>query len=135
MNKYIEIQQDAIQRYKITLCYGEYCKDDWSRTHVHPRKRMICKWYPKNSIQSTFELLHEIGHIENNHSKMRRCEEEYYATVWAIDIAEQVYYLKIPPKIIKDYQEYIKMEYDRGIRRYGNLPPYENFILKETDEI
>ena len=59
MAKFLDIQQDAIKRYGVTLCYGELCKDDWQRTHVHIREKKICKWYPKNSIQSTITLLHK----------------------------------------------------------------------------
>ena len=32
-----------------------------------------------------FMLFHEIGHIKTYKSSMRRCESEYYATVWAIE--------------------------------------------------
>lgn len=121
---YIEIQNEVIKKCRIDLCDGTKCKDDWSRTHAHPRQRRVCKWKQKNSIQSTFELFHEIGHIENNTSKMRRAEEEYYATVWAIGLCN-VYGLKIPAKILKEYQDYIDMEVYRGKRRggagYGNL--------------
>lgn len=130
-NRYIEIQNDAVARFNITLCYGELCSDgDWSRTHAHVKERKVCKWYSKNSINSTFELLHEIGHIMTNKSKYKRCEQEYFATVWALQTAREVYNLEIPEKIIKDYQDYIKMEYDRGIRRHGTLPPYNTLILK-----
>ena len=42
MAKFLDIQQDAIKRYGITLCYGELCKNDWQRTHVHVREKRIC---------------------------------------------------------------------------------------------
>lgn len=115
---YIEIQNEVIKNYRIDLCDGTKCKNDWSRTHAHPRQRRICKWKQKNSIQSTFVLFHEIGHIVNNNSKMRRAEEEYYATVWAIEKCKE-YGLTIPTNTIKEYQDYIDMEIDRGIRRGG----------------
>jgi len=60
---------------------------------------------------------------------MRRCEEEYYATVWALEKCKE-YGIKVPEKIIKDYQDYIDMEYDRGVRRGGKLPPLETLQLK-----
>ena len=68
-------------------------------------------------------LLHEIGHIENNQSwilgrVMRRGEEEYYATMWALDIAKE-YSLIIPKNLIKEYVEYVQDEIDRGRRRGG----------------
>lgn len=116
---YKEIQNEVIKKYRIDLCDGTKCKDgDWSRTHAHPKQRRVCKWKQANSIASTFTLLHEIGHIENNQSWMRRAEEEYHATVWAINECKK-YGIEIPEKIIEKYQRYIDMEKDRGIRRGG----------------
>lgn len=130
MAKYLDIQQDAIKRNHINLCYGEHCKNDWGRTHAHIKERRVCKWYPKNSMSSTITLLHEIGHIMTGKSTYRRCEEEYYATEWAFKEARERYGLVIPEKEIKLYNDYIKMEHDRGIRRGGKLPPLETLILK-----
>lgn len=112
---YREIQDDAIRRYNITINTNSDC---WSRVHAHQRTRTVCKWKPANSVQSTFTLLHEIGHIVTNHAWMRRAEQEFYATQWAIDRCEE-YGIKLPQKIIDDYQEYIDMEVDRGRRRGG----------------
>lgn len=117
---YKDIQNEVIKKYRIDLCDGTRCKDgDWSRTHAHPKQRRVCKWKQANSIQSTFTLLHEIGHIENNKSGMRRAEEEYYATIWAISVCEQ-YGIEVPQKIIEEYQAYIDMTKDRGVRRGGD---------------
>lgn len=117
--KFIDIQNETIRKYRIDLCDGTRCKDgDWSRTHAHIKKRRVCKWKQANSILSTFTLFHEIGHIENNQAGMRRAEEEYYATVWAINECKK-YGIEVPAKIIKDYQEYIDEEKDRGLRRGG----------------
>ena len=54
----------------------------------------------------------------NNKSNMRRCEEEYYATVWAIDELKK-YGIQVPANNIYKYQRYIDRELDRGIRRGG----------------
>jgi hypothetical protein len=122
--KYIDIQNEVISKYKIDICDGTKCKDDWGRTHAHLRPRRVCKWKQANSLQSTFTLFHEIGHIMTNKSTMRRAEEEYYATVWAIEEMKK-YNLTVPQKTLQEYQEYIDMEIDRGIRRggtgYGSL--------------
>ena len=126
---YKEIQDLVIKKYRIDICNGSKCATDWHRTHAHIKKRRVCKWKAANSIQSTFTLLHEIGHIETTKSSMRRCEEEYYATVWAIAMCQK-YKLTVPENIIKKYQRYINMEYDRGVRRGGKLPPLEMFQLK-----
>ena len=58
---------------------------------------------------------------------MKRCEEEYYATVWAIQKCKE-YNLEVPDSIIKTYQDYIDMEMDRGIRRGGNN--YKRLVLE-----
>lgn len=113
---YTEIQNEIVKRYRIKLDPQSTC---WRRTHAHVRERRVCKWCQKNSMASTFTLLHEIGHIETTKSTMRRCESEYYATVWAIDRCRE-YGLDIPDKIINDYQEYIDEELARGKRRNGS---------------
>lgn len=125
--KFAEIQKDVVKRFNIKLDEFSSC---WSRTHAHIKERRVCKWHPKNSVQSTFELLHEIGHIETTKSWMRRAEEEYYATQWAIEIAKE-YNLQIPEKIIKEYQDYIDMEISRGKRR-GGKNYQSQMILKEV---
>lgn len=127
--KYKEIQEHAIKKYNVDLCDGAKCGNDWRRTHAHVKQRRVCKWKQANSIQSTFTLLHEIGHLETTTSNMRRCEEEYYATAWAIEKCKE-YGIVVPEKEIRDYQEYIDMEYDRGVRRGGKLPPLETLQLQ-----
>ena len=115
---YLQIQNDIIRKYRVDLCNGTKCKNDWSRTHAHVKKRRVCKWKRANSFQSTFTLLHEVGHIETTRSGMRRCEEEFYATVWALERCRE-YGLKVPEKTIRVYQDYIDVEKVRGIRRGG----------------
>ena len=119
MGKFLEIQDLLISQYRVRLCDGSMCKDDWSRTHVHPGKRMVCKWVRKNSIQSTFTLLHEIGHIETHSSSMRRAEKEFYATEWALCKAKELG-LEVPDSVISLYQDYIDRTKDRGIKRGGS---------------
>lgn len=113
-----EIQDQVIEEYRIDICDGTKCKNDWRRTHAHVKIRRVCKWKQSSSIQSTFTLFHEIGHIETTKSTMRRAESEYYATVWALNKCKE-YGLEVPEKIINVYQRYIDMEIDRGKRRGG----------------
>lgn len=115
----IEIQNEVISRYRIRINEHSQC---WSRMHAHVRERTVCKWKQKNSAKATFELFHEIGHIETTTSKMRRCEAEYYATLWAVEQCHE-YGVKIPENVKKSYQEYINRELDRGIRRGGKDYP------------
>lgn len=124
---YIEIQNEVIKKYRIDICDGTKCENDWSRTHAHIKQRRVCKWKQANSVRSTFTLLHEIGHIETTKSTMRRAEEEYYATVWAIDKCKE-YGMQVPSKIIDIYQRYIDLEVARGQRRGGT--GYGQLILK-----
>lgn len=121
-----ELQEEIIQEYRMTIDEHSRCR---SRMHVHPRERRICKWHPKSSVLATFELLHEIGHCENNNSKMRRCEAEYYATEWALRKCNE-YGVDVPQNIIDSYQRYIDRELARGLRRHGsNLPTKEELTL------
>lgn len=116
---YKEIQNEVVKKYRIDLCDGTRCEDgDWTRTHAHPKTRRVCKWKQANSVQSTFTLFHEIGHIETTKASMRRAESEYHATVWAINECKK-YGIEIPAKIIKIYQDYIDWTKDRGVRRGG----------------
>ena len=130
MEKFIQIQNDIINKYNVDICHGDKCKNDWSRTHAHVKERRVCKWKQCNSAVSTFTLLHEVGHIETTTSKMRRCESEYFATAWAIEQCE-LYGVEIPQKTIQQYQRYIFNELDRGVRRGGtNYPTRAEMTLK-----
>lgn len=123
-----QAQDITIERYRIRL---NHCSECRARMHAHPKKRMICKWHRKNSIQATFDLFHEIGHIETYRSGMRRCESEYEATVWALDLCKELG-LDVPDKTIKKYQDYIYMERSRGIRRHAeNMPSEEELDLRK----
>ena len=127
--RYKKLQEEIIKRYNVDMCDGTRCVNDWSRTHAHVKERRVCKWKAANSVQSTFTLLHEIGHLETTTSKMKRCEEEYYATKWALDRCKE-YGIVVPEKIIQDYQDYIDMEHDRGTRRGGKMPLLKTLRLK-----
>lgn len=126
-----DIQNEVITKYRIDLCDGTKCKNDWTRMHAHPKERRVCKWKPANSAETTFHLFHEIGHIETTTSTMRRCESEYFATVWAIDRMREYGLLgKISDKLKNLYQRYIYNELDRGIRRGGkNYPTRQALTL------
>jgi hypothetical protein len=127
--RFYDIQNEVIAKYGIDICDGTKCKSDWRRTHTHVGIRRICKWISKNSVRSTFTLFHEIGHVETTKAKMRRCEAEFYATKWAISLSHE-YGIEIPSSIITEYQNYIYMELERGIRRHGNnLPTKEQLKI------
>jgi hypothetical protein len=50
---------------------------------------------------------------------MRRAEQEFYATKWALAECEK-YGIEVPQKTIEEYQRYIDMTKDRGLRRGGD---------------
>jgi hypothetical protein len=61
---------------------------------------------------------------------MRRCEQEYYATEWALRKCKE-YGVEVTQNIIDSYQRYIDNELERGIRRHGdNLPTKEELTLE-----
>ena len=125
---YSDIQQDIISKtgVRVSSACIHGCK---TRMHAHIKERTICKWIPKNSVQCTFDLFHEIGHIVTNYSGMRRCEEEFAATQWAIDSLKS-YGVDIPDRTIELYQAYINQELNRGKRRGGSGYP-DNLILNK----
>jgi hypothetical protein len=127
--KYIDIQNEIIERYQIDICDGTKCPNDWSRTHAHLKIRRVCKWKQANSAASTFTLLHEVGHIVTNRASMHRYEQEYYATQWAIDRCAD-YGIPVPQKTVDRYQKYIELELQRGIRR--GLKRFARLHLKNT---
>ncbi|MBR5845522.1 MAG: hypothetical protein IKY65_04615 [Rikenellaceae bacterium] len=115
--KYIDIQNEIIKKYGVRISAGcpLGCR---VRTHAHPRLRQVCKWKPSSSLPSTFTLLHEVGHIETDRAGMRRAEQEYHATVWALERCKE-YGLEVPSALIGKYQKYIDQEKARGLRRGG----------------
>lgn len=130
--KYIEIENELIKKYKILIIRNSTCR---SRMHAHcDGSRRICKWEACNSLVNLFELAHEIGHIMTKTSKMRRCESEYFATVWAIQELAK-YDLQVPENQMKAYQRYIYRELSRGLRRGGmNYPSKEDMDLSKALE-
>ena len=115
--RYIEIQNEIIKNYRVRISAG--CPLGYrTRTHAHPKLRQVCKWKQSNSLSSTFTLLHEVGHIETDRAGMRRAEQEYYATMWALDKCKE-YSIEVPSALLEKYQNYIDMEKARGLRCGG----------------
>ena len=111
----LEIQQEVIAKHHVKIEEHSKCRE---RMHVHIKERKICKWVPKNSLRCTFDLFHEIGHIETTRSGMRRAEEEYFASCWAIECFNE-YGLTVPDSVLHIYQRYVLQEVARGKRRGG----------------
>lgn len=116
---YLSIQADAVRRYRIDLCDGTRCENgDHGRMHAHIHQRRVCKWKAADTVRATFDLFHEIGHIESNRGKLKRAEQEWLATCWVIDRFRELG-LEVPLRILFLYQRYILLEVSRGLRRYG----------------
>lgn len=117
--KYVDIQVDIISKYGIHVSADKCPFGCHNRTHAHRKERTVCKWKYCNSYKATFNLFHEIGHIEGNTAQMvKRAEREYYATTWAIDRLRE-YGLGVEMDVLFDYQRYILTELARGRRRGG----------------
>lgn len=113
---------------KITLCFTKektpFCRYDLKNIYFR------YEVYKNPTEDDLFDLLHEIGHIQTNNTSMKRCEEEFYATQWAIEHIEK-YDIKIPKERLKEFQKYIWMWRDVGIRhRAKNIPSKQQLKLK-----
>ena len=101
----MDIINNILNKYKNKMIFLFYNGDSICYRNIH----MV---YLSNRIKedpcddNIFELLHEIGHIMNNTDEMKTCEEEYYATVWAINESKK-YKLQITDECKKMYQTYI----------------------------
>ena len=112
---FIALQNEVIKKYNAVIVQNSGC---WSRMHAHCKdnSRRICKWKQANSYSSTFDLFHEIGHLETWTSALKRCESENLATRWCFDKLKE-YNLPIKRKKAQKYKDYIAMTYQRGLRR------------------
>ena len=113
--------------------YFKYCsemhiyfigKDDNDfGSYISEKMIVIPKSVDENPTEwSLFAFLHEIGHIKTNTIKMKRCEQEYLATKWALEEAKTVNF-KVSKEIIKVYQNYIWDWREKGIKRGAKTIP------------
>lgn len=81
------------------------------------------------TARDVFDLLHEIGHLETNVKGMKRCEEEYYATQWAIkEMKEYNFDISKQDKTI--FQNYIWKWRNTGIKlKAKNIPAKKELTL------
>lgn len=79
--------------------------------------------------RAVFDLLHEIGHLKTNKKGMKRCEEEYYATQWAIKEMKK-YHLELHPVDKDIFQHYIWKWRETGMKLKGkNMPSKQQLTL------
>lgn len=126
----LQIQNNLMEKYRDTISFritnekGAYC---------YIPERIIylsCNNFLNPTPNSLFDLLHEIGHIMTNKSGMKRCEEEYYATQWAIEEIKKYGY-EISNKRKDEFQQYIWKWRDTAIKLKAKITPSrEELTLK-----
>ncbi len=79
---------------------------------------------------SLFAFLHEIGHVLTNTPKMKRYEQEYLATQWALQEAKELNF-KVPGHFIKIYQDYIWKWRETSLKHHAkNVKTIRELTLK-----
>lgn len=105
---------------EITLCFTKektpFCR--YELKNIYFRYEI----YKNPTENDLFDLLHEIGHIKTNIVGMKRCEEEFFATQWAIDNMKK-YNVTISKDLLSDFQNYIWMWRDVGIKHKAKTIP------------
>ena len=103
-----------------TLCLTTedraYCYLDSKKIYINLNDFI----YP--TYRSLFDLLHEIGHIKTNTNRMRRFEEEYFATEWAIVQAKK-YNIILSSYDKQDFDDYIISLANSCRKRHGKNVP------------
>jgi hypothetical protein len=126
----LQIQNGIIAEYRNTIHFrptnekGAYCYVPERIIYLHTDS------FFNPTPSSLFDLLHEIGHIMTNKSGMKRCEEEYYATQWAISEMKKYDYM-ISDKRKDEFQQYIWKWRDTSIKlKAKTVPSREELTLK-----
>ena len=112
---------------EITLCFT----NEKTPFCIYDLKNIYFRYevYMNPTDRDLFDLLHEIGHIQTNNTSMKRCEEEFYATQWAINHADK-YNIKISEQTLNDFQDYIWMWREVGIKhRAKHMPSKQQLTL------
>lgn len=124
-----EIMNDIINKYKNEIDF-RFTNEPVSYCYV-PEKiiYMYFKGFLNPDVSFIFDILHEVGHIKTNTKGMKRCEEEYYATEWAIKEIKKIG-LKLPNKRKQEFQDYIWKWREIGIKlKAKKIPSKEQLIL------
>ena len=106
-------------------------KDNRAFSYITHREIVL----PESSFKNPSEwailvLLHEIGHVLTNNTRMKMYEMEYYATQWSA-IEAKKWGLKIRPEWKKAFQDYIWEKRELSINHNGiNVPSKESLVIK-----
>ena len=118
-NEYSKIRDIIYNKYKneIFLEFNNTDDDFGSYIEEHLIVLPKRKW-SKPDAWFIFAFLHEIGHIKTNTINMKRYEQEYLATQWAIDESKDIGF-NYPKSVLYVYQEYIWKWRDTSIKHRG----------------
>lgn len=122
----------------ITQIWIQYSKDyvfifdNCNIAHCYLKEKEIhfpIENFKDPNVREIFDLLHEIGHLKTNKKGMKRCEEEFYATQWAIKEMKK-YNLELDSINKHIFQNYIWKWRETGIKLNGkNIPNKEQLTL------
>lgn len=122
----------------MTYVWVEYCNEykivfcNCDVPHCFLKEKEI--YFPINNFanpgsKDVFDMLHEVGHLKTNKKGMKRCEEEYHATQWAIKEMKK-YDFDLSDRHKKLFQDYIWKWRDTGIKLKGkNMPSKKQLTL------
>lgn len=103
---------------EMAITFEELAEDDFG-AYIQSRKIVIPNKVKNHQTEWTlFAFLHEIGHIKTNTSDMKRYEQEYLATKWALEEAKKIGF-NVPTRFINTYQNYIWGWREKSIKLKG----------------
>ena len=115
---------------QMIICFDQKNPDSFKATISEKIVHLPIAIKTDQSEWSLFAFLHEIGHILTNTTQMKRCEQEYLATQWALDESKKLGF-KVAKETIVKYQYYIYRWRWKGIRLNGkNMPTEDDLKLK-----
>lgn len=106
-------------RDEMAITFEELEDDDFG-AYIQSRRIVIPNKVKNSQTEWTlFAFLHEIGHIKTNTVQMKRYEQEYLATKWALEEAKRIGF-DVPARFIKTYQDYIWRWRETSLKLKGN---------------
>jgi len=111
-DKYLKIKQDY-SKYSFRVCNETtFCLLKEKEIYYN-----ITSMFRNNNVD-LFDLLHEIGHLETNTEDMKRYEQEFLATQWAIKHMNK-YGIKVSKQRRKQWQDYIDQWRETSLKLKG----------------
>ena len=93
-------------RHRMTIVFEDTPGNDFSCYPVSGKVMLPQSIKTAPTEWSLFAFLHEVGHVLTNKAGMKRCEQEFMATQWALAEAKRIGFT-VPVLYIKTYQDYI----------------------------